>query len=472
MRSLLPLLVLGCATARHGTALDRLEAEADDCQSFERFASSARSQSDVLAETAPADELVKGSARLSRALRTCARHALSGLLELREREGVAAAQHELDALARTFGATELRDLLLATLAADVGTLEPLVAEALVHSHLAPAAPRSMGPAPADEPTTCRDEDPCAATWCLAESADERPRLTTSARACMDTLRQRSFDEQASGLARLSTLADVTAAVRTEVQVSLETLRRRRWPEVEAALQAHRPALAARIAAPFAALPRAKAEVAAVMDGAASFHRTLASQRPPHAAQVHRRLAAVFAGQAPAPLAGPPGTWERPKWTCSWPLPELPAPFPGAQLRLLGQCASASTTAPAMQAGDAMTTFDLERSMRKERVEGTLVVNCAGRTTSARFSMDDVLTDSALGHDDALRAKLSHLVEQAHATCRSFAEASTRSECTVLDTTPPDALEERFTTLFFETGTWAPCFAKWFEERYGVGPGHG
>jgi hypothetical protein len=470
--SLILLVVSGCVTTGRGTRLDQLEADAGDCPSFERFAAEARTQSDALVETAAADDLMRASGRLSKALRTCARHTLSGLLDLREREGVTAAQHELDALARTLGATELRELMLATLAADVATLEPLVAEAVAHAHRAPAAPKTMGPAPVDEPTTCRDLEPCAAVSCLAEQRDERPRLTTSARACVDGLRAQTPDEQARGLARLVPLVDAVPAVLTEVQVSLETLRRQRWPEVEAALQAQKPALAARLAAPFAVLPQAKADVAAVLKAAVVAHRALAAQRSPQAAQVHRRLAAVFSGEAPGALTAPAGKWERPTWNCDWALPELPPAFPGAQLRLLGRCSGTKSTAPADRAGEALTTFDLERSMRRERVEGTLVVSCAGRTTSSRFAMDDVLADSALGHDDALAAQVQHLVEKARATCRTYAETSARSECTVLDRSSPEALEERFTALFFETGSWAPCFAKWFEERYGVPPGHG
>jgi hypothetical protein len=357
--------------------------------------------------------------------------------------------------------------MLATLAADVATLEPLVAEAIAHSHRSPSAPATMGPAPRDEATSCRDVDPCAAFECLRGQGDERARATASAQACVDALRTRAPDEQARGLARLSGGAGDFPGVMTEVQLALETLRQQRWPEVEAARAAKRPALAARIAAPFAALPRARAEVKGVTDAAIAFHLGLATQRAPLAAQVHRRLASALGGPAAPPLAAAPGRWEEPRWSCSWKLPELPPAFPGAQLRLLGQCVTSASQAPRESAGEAMTTFDLERSMRRERVDVTLVVSCAGRTVSSRFTMNDVLADSALGHDDALNAQLAQVVEKARVTCRTNAEASARSECTVLGSTPPEQVEERFTRFFVESGHWAPCFAKWFEERYGV-----
>jgi hypothetical protein len=454
-------LVLSCATVQ-GPVWQQLDAEAPRCDAFASFDHRVRVEGDALVAQAPAEQLVLGSSALSRARRACAKHVLSGLMELREQQGVAAMQRELDALAQAFSPAELDALITSTLGPDAATLRPLLAEAAQHAKRSPGFPQ--------ESLTCRSDDDCEATACLAEAQHAMAEVEQRARRCLAALRP---EAEVRGLARLMEALRPypSSGVMTEVRLRLETLRRRQWPQVEAALSAGHPAAAARLALPFAAVPEAQVEVGRVRDAAVALHLAHAREAGARAfaVRLHRRVAASLGGPDEPPLTPEPGHWASPKWGCSWNVPALPPAVPAAELRLMGACTPTAVASGGAALPPSMQTFDLERSMRREQVSATLVVTCAGRSVTSSFVLRDVLADSALGHDELVRAQLDRLVAQAGKTCRGYAKEEAARLCSELTELSAVELEQRFASAYMVTGEWEPCFAGWFERTWGVPP---
>ncbi len=471
-RAALVALLLSCATAQR-PGWQQLDTEASRCEGFAAFDHRLRVEADALVTSAPAEQLVQGSSTLSHARRACARHVLTGLMELREREGASSLQAELDALARAFPPAELDTLITETLGTDASTLRPLLAESAQHARRAPSVPSDLGPAPAAESLACRDDDACAATVCLAEAQRPAAELEPRARDCLTTLRATPIADEVRGLAHLIEVLRPSArsGAATEARLRLETLRRQQWPQIDAALAARHPAAAAMLALPFAGLPEAQVEVGRVRDAAVALHLRHAREAGARAAAVklHRRVAASVGGPDEPPLAPEPGHWASPRWGCSWNVPALPPAVPAAELRLLGQCTAMAAASESGSLPPSMQTFDLERSMRREQVTATLVVTCAGHSVTASFTLRDVMSDSALGHDELVRAQLDRLVAQAGAACQGYTKRDAAQLCAELQALPAVELEQRFTSAYVLTGTWEPCFAKWFEQTYGVPP---
>lgn len=483
------LLFVSCATVKPPLSdrLGALEQDAAHCDDFAAFDARARDLGDELVSGAPGDELVRGSSRVSSARRACARRVLETFPERREAKGVEALQRQLDAMAHTFDASELAALVDESVA-DASTLRPLIEEATQRASRE-AKTKSMDkrddaalkalavkPPPGTErardvealPSRCELEKPCDAVACFAaevrDGADRgplKPAVERLARGCLDALRGVAPDLRAERtgtlLSELRLFAPTT--VELEATLSLETLRRAQWPEVEAALSAKLFAKAASLATPFAALETAQREVQRVRSAAVAHHLELArdAKAKALAARLHRRLAMQFGGADEPELSAEPGRWERPRWNCAAPVPELPDAPSAMDLRLAVTCRKST----AEQSGDKrseLQTFDLEKSMERERVDGTLTVTCAGRIATQQFSAPS---------QDQLRHEVEWAVSRAANECQRLHASAAAKDCELLASSLPLELEQRFAEHAVVTGRWEPCFAAWFRARYGV-----
>jgi hypothetical protein len=464
------VLLVGCATTGGVVqAAEDLEARAARCERFTSFEGELRAVSDQLLASAPGERVLQGSELVSRARRACAQATLLGLLERRESAGVVAAQLELDAMARALPPGELRRLSREVLGAGVPALEAMLAEAL--AHVGPTSLRPQQAAFVDTPLTCRDQtEPCARVWCLTgESGASGNELEGAARACLDGLRAQPAEVAAPQLSKLVVELGARGATGalTEGLVQLETLRRALWPRIEAALPTQ-PARAARLAEPFTAIAGARGEVARVRAVAVRAHLELATAAGARVgvARLHRLVAADLGGPSEPALEAVPGRWGTGRWGCTWEQPQLPAPFPGAELRLEAACRQQQREAARGPTGE-LATFELERDLVRETVDGWLRASCGGRTYGFALSLRNQVYDGVAGRADALRAELEHLVGSARRTCERAREAQVQADCEGVLTGA--AAEQRFVEHFEVLGRWPLCFARAFEERYGVAP---
>jgi hypothetical protein len=472
--------------------LDALEAAGPACERFSTFDAEARALLEEFLTGAPGELLVTGGTRINAARKACARHTLEGLLALREREGLDAVQAELDALARAWPADRLDALLVETPGLDVTTLGPLLAEARERArHDAEASARqrrdereraALAPWPVPiESADCAALKGCAAAHCLAEMAragTEAEALTSvmraEARRCLDDNRGRSPEERARHLGALlvDTRAFAGLPEETETVLTLETLRRALWPEVEAATAAGLPGRAWALATPFAALDSARSAVEAVRQRAVGAHLEAARACGPRAlcARLHRRLAASMGGPEEPPLAPQPGRWERGRWACRRALLALPAAPPATTLRLDATC---RRPAPGQGPPDALRTFELEKELVGHALEGEVRATCAGKVVSAPLRVlgfVDAAEDRPAEDDgSAARQELERLLSRLASDCRRFHDEAARDACEALASSASADVEQRFAEAAVATGRWAPCFVDWFTRRYGVAP---
>lgn len=476
------LFAVGCATPRGA-----LEAEGARCESFVELDARVREQLDALLAEAPGEALVRESSRLNGSRRACARRVVAGLLERREAQGLEAVQQELDALAGTYGEDGVRALLVEAHGEEARTLEPLLLEARTKTarraaagglaqrdeaerkRLEVALPESMGPPPEVPETMCDAPTPCEQLACVVEHPTASPEL--AARRCLDALAGVSAQRRAEGLARvLALLPDAPGPSRTEARMQLETLQRQRWPEVERAVAAQRPGGAAQVATPFGVLPSVSARVRALREAARAHHLARAREfaATPDAAWLHRALAADFAGEAAPPLEGR-GAWAPLRWRCKADapeLPELPELPAGLSATLTVKCATDAAKQESKR-DDAMRTFELESSLRGQRVEGTLAVSCADRTSAYALRVEEPGVEGF--PTEALRQELQRLLERARSDCgQHHALAATRS-CTELRKRTAAEVTARFVDHARFTGKWEPCFGEWLEATEGVSP---
>jgi hypothetical protein len=475
---LLLALLAGCAATGAGSStarLAQLEHQAPDCPSFAELDGRVQTESDQLVASAPSEALISGAAALGRARRACARHVLGRLLELRELQGISAVQAELDALARAFTREDLDGLLAAAVGGDANALRPLVAEAYAH-HRGEGRTSATAPPPQphEEQLLCAElSEPCAAATCLAEHR-AAAELSARSRACLDALRTDAPARRAQVTARLIEALRPAGAsgVLTEALLTLETLRRQLWPEVLAAKDGGQPLLAAQLAAPFAVLDSSREEVGRLRTQGIAFHLELARGAAPRAlaARLHRLVAARAGGPAEPPLQGEPGHWSTARWGCAWTAPSLPTPFQDVELRLLATCRKAAAAKRPRPEPGALSTFELEKSLEQELVEGSVSATCAGRTFRKPFSVRALLFDASdTGRAEALLDELRALVAGAERDCRELRAAQARASCDELATLSSADAEQRYAEAFVATGRWEPCFVAHFTRRYGVGP---
>ena len=475
---LLLALLAGCATTSA-----QLERDAPTCESFAPFDARVRSQLEALLAEAPGETLVRETSRLNSSRRTCARHVLSGLLAVREAQGIEAVQQELDAMSATWNPEDLRALMTGSLGSDSAALEPLVVEAQTRVKRREAAagnarrdewereklkvevPESVGTKAPDAPESmCDEQKPCAQLRCVVEHPPASPEA--AARACLDEAA--TFEPQARARRAAEVLALLPSspgAGRTEARLQLETLRTQLWPQVEAAVTAKQPGRAAQVASLFRDLPPVRARVESLREAALAHHLARANELAafPEAVWLHRRLATGFGGPEAPELAGF-GKWESPRWRCKDTMPELPALPAGLGARLNVRCEAPKE---AKRGNDSMHTFDLESSLEGQRLDGTLLVACADRSSSYTLHVED---PGVQGFPrEALLQELQRLIARAMTDCaRIHSFAATRS-CTELRKRGAGELISRFVGHARFTGRWEPCFEEWLLATEGVTP---
>jgi hypothetical protein len=476
--SLLLALLAGCATT--GAQLER---EAPGCESFAAFDARVRAQLDALLAEVPGETLVREASRLNTSRRTCARHVLTGLIAVREAQGIEAVQQELDALSATYWPEDLRALMTESLGPDAAALEPLVVEArtrvkrraatagnerrdaLEREKLKVEVPDGLGTAAPDMPESlCDEPKPCAQLRCVVEHPPASPEA--AARACLDEGSSLEPQARARRAAEVLTLLPSTPGpARTEARMQLETLRAQLWPQVDAALAAKQPGRAAQLASLFRDLPPVRERAEQLRDAAQAHHLARAKELAafPEAAWLHRRLAAEFGGPAAPALAGV-GKWEAPRWRCQDAAPELPALPAGLGATLSVRCEAPKET---KRGTDSMHTFDLESSLKGQRVDGNLLVTCADRSSSYALRVEDPGVEGF--PREALLQEVQRLIARALTDCaRIHTLAATRS-CTELRKRSAGELIARFVDHARFTGHWEPCFEEWLLATEGVTP---
>lgn len=477
------LLLCTCLLGGCATTSAQLQRDAATCENFAEFDAQVRRQLDTLLADAPGDTLVREASRLNTARRTCARHVISGLLALREARGLEAVQQELDALSATYQQEELGALLTVSLGAEVGPLEPLLVEArgrvnrrggAAHAEqrdeaerqkLKAELPDSMGAPPVIPDSMCDEHDPCEQLECVVEHA---AKPEAAARACLDAATGLEPVQRAHRAAEvLALLPTGPSGARTEARTMLETLRNQLWPQVEAAVTAKQPGRAAQLASPFRTLPGVSARVEELRDAAQAHHlsRAKALAASAEAAWLHRRLAEEFGGPEAPPLTNT-GKWARTRWQCKAAQPPFPELSGGLTASLTLRCREPEA-AKRSSSDDAMRTFELEKSLQGQRLDGSLSIACADRVNSYSFRVEE----PGIGGfpEEGLRQELSRLGARAVTDCAHVHETAATRSCTGLRKLDPAAIITRFVDHARFLHRWEPCFIEWLLATEGVSP---
>lgn len=479
MRLLFPaLLLLSCATTSA-----QLERDAATCDSFAEFDAKTREQLDALLAEAPGETLVREASRLNTARRTCARHAVSKMLALREERGVEAVQQELNALSATYRPDDLRALMTASLGGDLTPLEPLLVEARTRvtrqantrraerrddaerEKLKVDAPETLGEAPLIPESLCDERKPCEQLRCVLEHPPASPEA--AARGCLDEVTTAEPHARARRAAVvLALLPPSPSPARTEARMMLDTLRAQLWPQVEAAIAARQRGRAAQVASLFRASPSVSAQVEQLRDEAQAHHlaRAKAQAATPEAVWLHRRLAEEFGGPEAPPLEAT-GRWEAPRWRCSSPIPTLPE-LPAGLVGTLAMRCDAQRAAPEKKSGD-MRTFELESSLRGQRLEGSLHVVCADRSSDALVTVEDPGVEGFPAQ--AFQQVLEQGIARAATECARIHELAATRSCTELRKKTAGELIARFVDHARFLHRWEPCFEEWLLATEGVSP---
>lgn len=468
-------LLVGCATTSA-----QLEHDAWGCESFAEFDARVRSQLEALLAEAPGDTLVREASRLNTSRRTCARHVLSTLITVREARGVEAVQQELDAMSATYRQEDLRAMLTESLGPEVASLEPLLVEARTRVTRRAAAagheqrddaereklkvevPDTLGAAPEVPESMCDERRPCEQLRCVVEHPPASPEA--AARACLDEATALDPPARARRAAEvLSWLPSTPSAARTEARMQLETLKTQLWPGVEAALAARQPGRAAQVASLFRALPSVSARVEQLRDAAQAHHlaRAKALSASPEAGWLHRRLAEELGGPEAPPLTGA-GRWETTRWRCPAPQPTLPELPSGLGATLTLKCEAPREK---KRSNDTMHTFDLESSLKGQRLDGSLLVSCADRSSSYALRVEDPGVEGF--PEEALRQELQRMIARAVTDCARLHQFAAPRSCAELRTRGAAELITRFVNHARFTHRWEPCFEAWLLATEGV-----
>ncbi len=496
---------IGCVTL--GSPAERvagLEREAMHCADFVEFEAQARRV---------AEELPEPSARLEAARLQCARAVVDSLLLLREERGAEAAQQQLDEMALSLS-PQAFDGVISAAAVD-SNLRAMAAlasatAATSRSQLARAGheqaaidswrvevPRQSLNASVPSNTQvnqCEVLAPDSALSCLTELSShllepaERERLAEVAQGAakqkVKSLQVVPPAQQALPLSKwLARLEAIEVSEPTLVQ-ALERAHQAAWPGIEAAKTAGQLERAAVEAAPFLSLPGAREAVEALRAEAKTHQLELAARAGPRvwAAAFHRRVAMRFGGAAAGWPEGTAGQWDATRFQCARAPGALP-PAGGLQLRLVARCQRSKREPDAAAPADPnMKTFEGERDLEWENIDGTLFVSCAGRVLSYRLSLHDLAVDtgqnqSALRDEpgvgaapqSALSLELQKLISRAQPECRAAREQQARNDCSMLNRGEPFELEARFSENAVALKEWPACFTQWLEERFGFAP---
>ena len=480
--SLAMLLLFGCATTSA-----QLTSEAPQCESFASYDEKIRQQLDVLLTGAPGDALVRESSRLNTARRTCARHVISGLLTLRETRGVEAAQQEIDALSATYRADDLRALMSAAIGSDLSSIEPLMAEARTRvkrrdatagaerrdererEKLKPEETKDFGAPPEVPETMCDEAKPCEQLKCLAETLTptlSRRERETSARGCLDEVTALEPPLRAKRASEvLALLPSTPSPARTEARMMLDTLRAQLWPQVDAAIAARQPGRAAQLASLFLSLPSASERAEQLRDQAQAHHLARAKDVTGNASWLHRKLAEELGGPEAPPLDGV-GHWEKPRLSrCNEPLPPMPELPAGLGATLTLRCMAPE--APAKKQSGEMRTFEMESSLRGQKLDVSLYVTCADRGSTYSLTVEDPGVEGF--PKSALEEQLTKTIERAVTDCARIHEFAAPRSCAELRKKSPSELINRFVEHARFNHRWEPCFEEWLLTTEGVSP---
>jgi hypothetical protein len=463
----------GCATLSAQASLWEV---APRCESFAEWEARARAEG-------------QADGRTVGARRDCARHTVAELPRRQLEHGGAQVQAELDALARALPAGELRALVAEVLGVGASGLRGMLELAIVSAQ---REQREAARAPAEESSLAQwhptagavsatascdglgDEEALA---CLATVKAHAPEVDVSAAALTVARRRIAAMEalpaamQAAALGRLFdglSPLEATAAL-DQVLGSLEKVA----PAVLAeARSAAGPERAATLAAPLGRLRSARAEVLHWQADAAAHQlaQAEAARARPLASALHRLVAAGFGGPAaawPEPLAV-----DTSRSRCER-LPKLPNVPRGLAARLAVRC-TREARRPALPEGNEKT-FEEERALKTERIEGDLSLACGGAVTHVRLSVQDVALETGaheLGEEPSgaattLLLKVGAALAEAGQACARQHREAQETDCGSLTTLEPAQAEERFAEHALVSGGWAPCFRKWFVARVGV-----
>jgi len=509
----LMLFGLGCASlGTPGQRVTALEAEAATCEDFSEFDARARAVLDEHRRTSV--DLIEANALINGARRNCARAVMNGLLSTRVVRGPDAAQQQLDAMAlalpeNTFArlVSELPDdpnlRAMATLAVETastirvhqahGQKEQAALDAWhVDAPVNPVAELDSETAAA-RLRQCESLGPDAALTCLtqlaahllapAERAALKQAVHDAASQKLQSLQIVPPAQRALPLGKLVAKLDALELDEPAARQALEESRRALWPDIEEASRRGRIEQAAAMAEPFIALSDAKLEVDRLREAAAAAQLEQASQSGSRAqaAAFHRRLAARF-GASSVPWPTPAGQWDTSHFQCARPTGALPSAA-GLSLRLVASCKRSKRSSDASQPSDPkLQTFEAERSLEWESIDGTLFVSCAGRVLSYRVSSRDLAVDTgenqSVLRDDpgigaaphsALSLELEKLISRAVPECRAARTQQAANDCTKMSGADAFELEERFTEHALSLKAWPSCFVHWLDAKLGVAP---
>ncbi len=495
------LLAVACATlGSPGDRLTALEAEAPSCADFPQLEARASAVLEALMQSSR--DVLDASVRVSQARQACARNVMRSLLTLREQRGPEAAQQQLDAMAMALTAVGFASVTREAAAdPNVGAMVALAAATAATSRTDKARTGTENgaiagwqvAAPAGESPTaeldavtakaqvkhCAALGPDAQLTCLAEVSmhvlgrHEREALTEAARGAarrkIEALRLVPAAQRGAALLKLLVRLDALSVDEPSVQAELEVARAAAWPAIMAARSAGRIEEAAAWARPFRVLPSSSAEVGALQDRAASRQLQLANEAGGRvwAAALHRKLAARF-GAPEASWPESPGQWDLSRFECGHSPGALP-PAAGLSLRLVATCKKTKRASDSVaQADPAMKTFENERSLEWEDIEGTLFVTCASKVLSFRVMSRDLALEGA-AEQSALGVQLQKLISRATPECRAARAALVERDCASIETANRFDTEDHFTEHALALQQWPLCFTRWLDERIGLAP---
>ena len=498
-----------------GTPAERLtalEREAATCDDFAELDARAKTVLDEQLRTSA--DLIEPNSRVNAARRACAQVVMQGLLSTRVSRGPETAQQQLDAIALSLPAETFARLVselpddpnlraMATLAAETasttrshqahGKREQAALDAWQVE--APAGPTTE----LDSETAsarlrqCDSLSPDAALTCLTQVSahllgpTERTALKQAVHGAvtqkLQSLQILPAAQRAVPLGKLVAKLDALELDEPEARRALEVSRLALWPDIDEASKRGRPEQAAALAEPFMGLPDAKPRVERLREAAAARQTQLVSRAGSraHAVALHRRLAARF-GAPSAPWPQQTGQWDASHFQCGRSPGALPSAS-GLALRLVASCKRSKRSSEATQPSDPkLQTFEAERSLEWETIDGTLFVSCAGRVLSYRVVSRDLAVDTgenaSVLRDDpgigaalhsALSVELEKLIKRAVPECRAARAQQAANDCTKMSGVDAFDLEERFTEHALALKAWPSCFVQWLDAQLGVAP---
>lgn len=501
------VVLAGCATVG---SVSSLEQEASACDDFAQFDARAKRLLDEQLGNGGTDAL-ELNGRVNAARQSCARAVMGSLLTLRIERGPEAAQQQLDAMALSLSEAAFARLIsespsdsnlraMATLAAATAATHRTNEARSGHERKVIQAWQVEAPTMSSQPELevndaheCEALGPDAALACLGPLTTrvlvpaERARLHAAIRAVamqkVQSLELIPPGQRAVPLSKWVARLDALEVDEPRVREALEASRQALWPEVDEAVRAGRLEQAAVLAEPFLVLSAARREVERLRENAATHQEQLARQAGPHlnAAAFHRQLAARFSGSASS-WPEHPGQWDTTRYQCARPPGALPS-AEGLSLRLVATCKRSKRSPDAVQPTDAkMQTFEAERSLEWENIDGTLFVSCASRVLSFRFNSRDLAVDTGENESvlrdepgigaaphSALSLELEKVIKRAVPECKAARAQLVASDCTKMSSSEAVDLEERFTEHALALKAWPTCFVQWLNARVGVAP---